>query len=350
MLLQINAVLFYFGFKPFKIFGQVPKKDILQYEDVESLLPEIFLRPGKFVHLKNIHENSETMAIFIYTFNEVIGCRNISDDFHGLLPPCDDVNKLTDTVLLSFRGEGKLGTSFYYTEDVDEPLISFEVNGNVNIQLRPSTSTMDADRSCENMRAERYRQRLSAHLDVHHKELKIVTKQVATSNLTLKMKKISPFTGEGDHLLIGIPLSTNLVVAGEEEEEGGVNSPPQQGEHRTCADYEFKDLTTQSNHKVEQQLKANMLLVNTEILTTQLKDLDENPITILKDLNTVVSYGISFGMVKPILVLKLIINFTNNELTYEKKYQSPRDLDKASRLACATEYLICRMKKQTPDP
>ena len=145
-------------------------------------------------------------------------------------------------------------------------------------------------------------------------------------------------------MLVGIPLEA-LVVAEQDEEEKEENG-------RSCSEFEYKDLTSQSNEAVQSQLEANMMLIASQLLVKRLKNLhkSDKPITTLRTLNTVVSYGISFGIVKPIVIKKITLDLINQTIMLSLKYESQKDIDKPPRLACATQYIIERMWRPTPDP
>ena len=197
--------------------------------------------------------------------------------------------------------------------------------------------------SVEDDRASQFRETLKAHIAEHYKNMQLATtKQVKNS---LNVQNFCPFSGGGDHMLVGFPL--HMLVVAEEEEESELYSPIKKGKHRACAEFEYKDLTSQTNDLVQSQLSANMMLISCQILVIRLKNLDslQKPISSLKSLDTVVSYGISFGSIKPVVIKKLTLDFTNQKVNLQTMYESARDLDKAPRLACATQYVLEQMKR-----
>lgn len=274
---------------------------------------------GKYIFLKKVTEADEEMAIYIYIFDEVHGCRTASG-FHDCLPTEYD-DKITDELLLSYKGSGELGTSYYYAKN-NEPRISYDDKGGYSIKGQPSTSSEYGKGSIEDVRGERYQTRLRDHLRSKHPQLDIMSTIDVKKYLHTNLTKVSPFSGEGDDMLFVI--DTTLVVANEDE-----------------CDQEH-DITSQSNFEVELQLEANMMLLMSQITIKKLLALRpaDNPITVLRNLNIISCYGVSFGILKPIVMKKLMMDFSSQRLRLEKKYESTRDIDKAPRLACATEYLI----------
>lgn len=343
--LQKPAVLFYLGFKPFKEYVMVENKQILGSEDLPQTLPE--LRSGNFHYFHCIREGEEELYIYIFKFNEVKGCRTIHADFHGELPPCLETNKMSDAKLLSYKGPAEFGTSYFYTSG--QPEIEYTETGGYIIKAEPSTSVNFGDFS-EYARRDLYKECLENHIKEHSNNLQLIT--TTHLKLLLNTQKISPFSGGGDDMLIGMLIGIppeGLVVSREDQDEDSVYSPIT---NQTVANIEYKDVTLQSNQALESQLEANMMMLASQILALRLKRLknDEKPITKLRELNTVSSYGISFGLLKPIVIKKLTLNFQCRCVELQKRYESAKDLDKAPRLACATQYLLKQMERQTPDP
>lgn len=346
--LQQSAVLFHFGFHPSKIFVDVPNVRVLVEEDLDIDFP-FPARKGEYIHARTVHEAGESMAIYIYKFEGVHGCRSADPNFHGRLLTFSGNNIMTDQTLLAYKGAGELGTSFYYSPD-DEPVITYDTNdGGYFIKGLPSTSLLCGEGSAEDVRGERYRTRLNDYLSRERLSQQVMSTREVKGYIARHLSKVSPFSGGGDNMLFAI--DSTLIVADEDEEIDDIARSPRKGDHITITDLEYNDITSQTNQEVELQLEANMMLLMSQVLTKRLLHLKDSPITVLRSLNRAICYGISFGLIKPIVIKKLIMDFTRLELISEKKYESPKDVDKAPRLACATEYLIRRMKHQTtPHP
>ena len=103
-----------------------------------------------------------------------------------------------------------------------------------------------------------------------------------------------------------------LPVPSQEEQE---ESQPSPLGVRTGLDLEYKYVTTQNQMNVEDQLKANMLLFTARHIIRQIELLcnTDEPITTLKKWNKISTYGLSFGLTKPVLILKLVVVFSNSK-------------------------------------
>ncbi len=322
-------------------------------------LKDTVKEPGVFKHLVTVREGNKYLCIYVFKFAHGKGCREVTSLFHRTLPPCAD-KLITDKDLLSLKGDGKLGTSYFYLNEGDEPTVKYTDDGYI-LECVPSTSSLRGNHSQEDLRGNQFIKAVHLYLKSSNIDLKFTTK----SDAMLRAEaKVSPFSGGGDNVLLGWPLAKTLVVnviedSGEEivqdsscEQSGNGSSPADTGEQRLATNIELKDLTTQSDDAVEQQLKANMHLLSSSLAVGKLKELKNihRPIAWLNDLKTFTSYGLSFGIVKPVVILKLSIDFCNERLIYEKRYESTMDVHKAPRLACAMQYLIKRMISPSPEP
>lgn len=197
----------------------------------------------------------------------------------------------------------------------------------------------------EEQRSDHFVTTVREYLRTSNPELKFI--KFTIKNVEGAEEKVSPFSGGGgDNVLLGWPLEKTLVVT-RDRKSSSESSPVDDGKQRLGTDVELKDLTSQSD-----ELKANMHLLSSSLAVAKLEELEkiERPITWLKELKTFTSYGLSFGVVKPLVLLKLTIDFTNEQLVYEKRYESTIDVHKAPRLACAMQYLITKMTSPSPEP
>jgi hypothetical protein len=138
----------------------------------------------------------------------------------------------------------------------------------------------------------------------------------------------------------------NLLVVGSPENENTEESPVLEDEDREDFSFEYKYVTPQSEEEIEVQLMANMLLLTAKIFIIKVEQLSKSstPITVLEKINILSSYGLTFGQLKPVVILKLCIDWNKNELSAEKRYTSPQELPHEPRVDCAIKYLIDRTK------
>ena len=309
--------------------------------------PEI--AQGKFKYLVTVREGDVELSVYIFKFSRGKGCRDVSSPFHEDLPPSIPNKVISDLELLHLKGDGKLGTAFFYINQPNRPLIEYTDRGyNLKCEATDNSSRIGSH-SQEEDRGDSFIKAVCEYLKTNRPDLKFM--RFSAKKILGAEDKVSPFSGGGDMVLFGWPLEKKLVVQsdGDGPSECSECSPIDDGEQRLATNVEMKDLTCQSD---ETQLKANMHLMSSSLAVAKLKELEnvDRPVTWLKELKTFTSYGVSFGQIKPVVLLKLTMDLVNGKLRYEKRYESVMDADKAPRLACAMEYVITRMTSQSPEP
>lgn len=346
-LLQKPAVLFYFGFKPFKIFCDAVNQIELHEDDLKDIdLPR--REKGYFYSVNTVKEiindEEEELNIYVYVFTNTIGCGNYRRDFHGKFPPEVPNSTVTDAEILNFKANGILGTSFFYYEKNDQPIIEYNTDGTYTMTGKASNTASigDHEASIEHERAERHRSAVLTYLEQEKKKVKFIKSSSISSEVALH---VTPFKGGGDDVLVAVPQEKLILQA--DDGNGNSSSDDEENTHTTLAPVDYKDKTSRTKKKIKGQLHANMLLLSVKCFVHRLKNLttEDSPISNLKKLKLLVAYGLSFGSTCPIIVKKMIIDLSNKSINIEKKYESPRDTDKPPRLACATLYLIDKIEK-----
>lgn len=323
--LQVDAALFIFGVPLVKIMTKVPFRSTIYAEDVGVDTPF----EGYFNYCTTLSENNAVLHVYIFIFGSPAGCRSVNSDHHGLLPPCIGT-EVKDTEMLGLKCTINVANSFYYTNLSSAPTIEYGGDdGNYNLSFKSSERMRESgSRIGENSRAEKFK----ACLQKHYTNINVL-------NMDQLMPKVEGnvcmFSGEGDSVMVAALGSTLYCNTGDDNEScSGVSM-------------ECKYLTTQSNSAIEHQLKANMFLLTARYVIKTIENLQENPnpISALGQLTKVVTYGLSFGLVNPVLILKLTLDFWITDISYEKIYQSPSELPPEPRLDCALKYLIDRIAK-----
>jgi hypothetical protein len=334
--LQVDAVLFSFAVPIQRFFRKVPNQTSLC---PDSLGIDIEF-DGLFEHCTTLYEGDEVLHVYIFIFSNPTGCRAIShDSLHGSLPPSCAVTMLTDVQLLQLKSTKNVSSSYYYTNEALAPRIEYMDDGRYCMNFKPSSERILCGLPGENSRAEDFK------ISLRNFYTNINVENVDKCMPALK-GNVCMFSGGGDHIMMAATGNTVYDIATEEEECEPVPSPLSAGEHRTGANLELKYNTTQPDRNVEHQLKANMLLFTARHTVRMMEHLQtdkSNPISALRKVNKISTYGMSFGVLKPVVVLKLMLDFNTSIVRYEKRYQSPPEVPPEPRIDCAILYLVNRI-------
>ena len=102
---------------------KVPFYDTINIDRVPELSdmsPEI---QGKFEYLLTVREGDMAQSVYIFKFSRGEGCRDIASPLHEVLPPCTPNKVISDRELILLKGDGKLGTAYFYMNQPNKPLI-----------------------------------------------------------------------------------------------------------------------------------------------------------------------------------------------------------------------------------
>lgn len=117
---QVKAILLYFGFHPFKKLIDVEPKRSLSRDEVAHLYSISVPVDGHFKHLRKIGG----VNVYIFNFDKTKGCRDISPEFHGALPPCTERNVPMTTMISNHSKNVSVGGSFFYVGV--EPTVEYD--------------------------------------------------------------------------------------------------------------------------------------------------------------------------------------------------------------------------------
>jgi hypothetical protein len=244
---------------------------------------------------------------------------------------------LNDTQLLQLKSTKNVSSSYYYTNQALAPSIEYMDDGSYCMNFKTSSDTLFCGLKTENSRAEDFKTSLRNFYT------NITVKNVDRCMPVLE-GNICMFSGGGEQVMMAATGNNTVYDIVEEEESEPVLSPLSAGEHG--ANLELKYRTSQPDHNVEHQLKANMLLFTARHTVRMIEHLQadkSNPISALRNMNKISTYGLSFGVLKPVLILKLILDFNTSIIEYEKRYESPPEVPPEPRIDCAILYLMNRI-------
>ena len=69
---------------------------------------------GSFSHCTTLYEADQVLQVYIFIFASPAGCRAVSAEYHGRLPPCTDPT-MNDAELLQVKSSVNVSSSYYYT-------------------------------------------------------------------------------------------------------------------------------------------------------------------------------------------------------------------------------------------
>ncbi len=123
--LQVDAVLFYFGFQPLKILAKVPNKMTLSLGEVQECYSStIHVRGDGYFQYWLTLPGEASLNIYIYCFKKPQACRTISTEFHGQLPPCQE-RVVSEQEMIRQKKECNVGNSFFH-EQGTEPTVAYD--------------------------------------------------------------------------------------------------------------------------------------------------------------------------------------------------------------------------------
>lgn len=310
--------------------------------------PVVLNEEGKFVFCATLKEDNRQLNVYTFLFTQAVGCRNYLVTAHGRLPPTTG-RTMKDSALLKLAGDS-VSNSYYYQDENEGPAIAYDGVGGYTMKYESSDIR---DVWCEDDRAENFRKKVQEHFNSENKRLQIKKRSTICINTTSLRKKcsrkesVTPFAGGGDNVVMASVDNQTLIIGGTNEGEFG---DPE--EARLCLSVEHKERTTQTDEQIQGQLKADMYLMTGIIFLNNIVDLQNHshPITRLQKIKKLSSYGLTFGIFRPVLILKFTIDFDSQRLEYIKKYECYPGVPPEPRVDCGIKYLIMRLTNRSPPP
>lgn len=340
-----NSWIICFGNHPFKVNCRLPNKTLLSKEEVVKYYPNLLdiNYAGDFVQLRlKIHTE---FLVYMYSFSETESCSDISSQHYDLPVPTPSNNPISDNELSKTAPLG--AGNAYIHMNKDATTAKYMPNGNIQMQFSPGAATFAGG---EDERTDFLIDHLKSTLPSQYNNIKVskVDKIKKKKNCTF-----CNFTGGGD--LKVSQTGFQFLVMTCADTECGDYSPIDTHESRETLDMECKYSSTKTDGDVRIQLQANMynLLVREYVDKLQ-KAPSLGELSHVLDLKKLSIYGISFGISRPLEVLKMTVNFSLSghalSLSYEVKYENTTLLPKEALIDSCITAVLHRISKKSPSP
>ena len=344
-----KTVLFVCGCNPFKKTLLMPRMSWLTKDDVnarcgESLppLPPLpqSLPQGQF----DFVVSTESCQVFVFKHKRVSGCSNIASFPHRHLPP--PINNCKSWKDITVEPEVHVGYSYMFGHDQPYSI------SNSKVLITDHVVVLDKFDMAVN------------------RTVKMIIKlnsQVGNDyNIELldgECSHYSPFKGGGDIIISKVDESTMATIqlsasssASQPDPEisssadlGSSPSPtplstdnitPPKKEEHGFGNVENEVSTSRSEEDVRLQLQANMMLVVAKSLKPLIKKFGENA---GEKIRVMTCYGISFGGLYPLNVLKLTVDFDNQLCKYEEQLRMYPSAVYAAYIDIGISYILKRL-------
>ena len=314
---EVKTTLFVIGPSPYKGTIFLPQREAritikrvteaIAQQKVKSLPP---LPQGHFLVLNYVDDGQ--VAMFYH--HKVVGCRETNSEAHGQLPlPSFRLRELT-----TFTQEPNLRVGFEYIYGYCHQYSIADGKVQLGNSL-PPLSPMNKQLT-EHARTSNMVQKLREHF----KSYKIVPFGRNSSHLC-------PFSGGGDIEVYSTSTSSlsAAVVTGATEDEDDSGSPdthqcsesptmpPKLGEER-FGSLELKVSGQQKEKEVEMQLQANMIVTCATLLESKILAGDD-----VLSAERLIYYGLMMGPTCSLKLLKLTLDFENEQTLYETLFHLP---------------------------
>ena len=312
---RIETNLFFIGLYPYKVTLQMGDAQIIPLSVVKAVaadqsvvLPVLLTKgdpaqpshPGGHFVVFPDHVNGRQYGFFKYDTS--VGCSVVSSRNHEnyLRPPRVRHRKISSTIKV------RVGSMFLYDEDLE---YEFDADGTVSIGMNIAVVSSDRIDQSEDQRRFVMMARLR---DTLPDDYKITT--VHNSD------HFCPFSGGGD---IWIHKDSVVVISDggtedhsrDEVEDDGSCSPRAKVEHKLVA-----GINESQKLAVTAQLQANMFLTAAHFMKVRLAT---HP-SAAQSIESVTTYGVQVGIVCPIKILKLTLDFCQGSALFEELFSKDR--------------------------
>ena len=317
---------------PFIVNVQVPDKKVLSNTDIDNnVVKRLAQIPGDFVFLKNIASTS----IYIYSFKDPEQCSSVREKLHEALPPIkQSETAINEEGLCKVRSVSGAGSCFMHGNSKFAKSV-------YNLDRQECSVVVNFTESCreytqETDRRDALTDHLRSYFSQNYNDISI---NVVNYKRKEKQKNYCMYTG-GGHITIerkemSFIMMTHLLT------EVSDDSPTEMFE-------DLKDLSTMSYEDVLSQLQANMYLALSNSMVKKIYNSTTTPHD-LQNLQKLTIYGMALpARSQHITILKLIVDFTNNSLKYEEKFQS--SFRNEAIIDCSIDYVVQRLCRKSPSP
>lgn len=340
-----ESIIICFGSTPFKEACWLPNKSVMTIEEVRQYHPKLrdIGYDGDFVQmvlLSDTDTSSRHCFVYVYSFTETVGCSEIGQYHYNLPAPTPSKNPITRQDISKTISLGA-GNAFMHM-NANATSIRYQPNGTMCIEFDPEVNTPDGS---EDERTTKLIDHLKCVLPSRYDTSVTISK--VDKKQREKNCNFCYFT-EGGDFKISKSQTDFLVMTKTEDTECRSDSPIGIHECRETLNVECKCSQTKSNAEFRFQLQASMYNLLVREFMEKLRSLDE--FQSLLDLEKISMYGLSFGISRPVEVLKIIVDFKQTCLMYEKKYENPTSLPKEGLIDGVITAVLDRISKRSPSP
>ena len=342
----VAALLIFFGLTPFKIQCRMPDKETIEYEIAKIYEPSIPIIPdnkyqGEFVHIRQLHH----VHIYVFSFKNPVACSDIKEGslHYDLPPPRNSESPISTKEIHERKSKCGAGNVFLHLNKTATD-IEYPSEGIVTVKYSYDGGSALDDECTEEQRTEKLFEHLQATLTRAYKDISV-------NRVEKKNKKrgcnYSFFSGGGD---LKVTRTENVVLLMTHvQSEYGDSSPTSEGETRNVFDFELKSSLSKTNKEVQLQLRANMHNLLVREFIDKLKQVGDDQLVNIIALHKLSIYGMSFGISRPVQVLKLTNNFESNCLEYSLKFTSTNStLPPEPIIDSCIDAIMHRLAKKSP--
>lgn len=343
------SLVFYFGIQPLKFSVELPSQEILTKEEFEHYYGDEsgITDDGVF---KSV-ETKDHAIIYLFCFKYTQQC-SVIGNVHYKLPLRKRGGECYD--VYSKESRSGIGNIFFHLEEnvVVAHYSTDEIEMKYAKKCKGSNFSPDVKENDRQSKLEIHLQKYLAEKfsDIHVETITPSKNYAKTSSDPkdyVKYKMYCPFSGGGDTLVTRASANKSLVLMTHTLTEMENNSPTSCDEDRSALNLEYKSLSTMSNEDMVRQLKANMYHSVSKLFAKQVTGTVYSQ---LEQCQKLTIYGIGFGIGKMVIVLKLIIDFTQQILVYEEKFFSREAYAAEATVDCCIDFVVERLAKRSPSP
>ena len=311
-----------FGINPFKLECRLPDKAKLSAEKVKEYCLQLFdvSYPGTFVRVK--FQFSTGHIVYMYSFTATEGCGEIGEQHADLPLPKPSSHPFSEEEFSKIEQSLGAGNAYIHM-NVAATSGKFTSSGDIQMEFNSKISKVDGN---EETRTDFLIDHLKSKLPSLYQNVEVVKVEKKRKG----KETFCNFTGGGD---LKISSTKDCLVM-------------------TMLDVECKYSTTKSDGDVRLQLQANLynLMVREYVNKLESASSLEELTKILK-LRKLSMYGMSFGTIHGVEVLKMSLNFeTPPKLSYEIKFKDHTYLPKEVMIDCCITAMIDCICKRSPSP
>lgn len=332
----------YFGATPFKTTHFLPDCSVLFKDQMDRYCHEEIPVCGCFVQKKTFVLAGRPILVYVYSFDEAESCSVIGRLHHALPTPKISSNPIKDEELHRSFFLGAGNTFFHFNKDAT--MTEYKSDGTIIMKWKKQTVT---EKGNEDSRSQHLLDHLRDALVPKYKAIDVSKVEQVSKK---KYKTFCYFTGGGD-----IKLSTEnaqLVFMTEIDKEAEIecgDSPIKSEEIRETLGFELKASQTKTNEDVRLQLQANLYNIIVREYMYKIESMDASSLSsYLENVHMLSIYGISFGINRPVDVLKMSVDFNNRILHYEIKYEDISLMPKEGLIDGLIIALTDRLTKRSP--